>query len=118
LQWQCPRTRLPDVCTGSDGSIFYHPFLVSRLAGEGKLLDHVFADAEEDLVGSLPRECRMGHNLEASLPPIVGRDVAPDESPKSGHAVQGNAGRATSALEIARNPRSLNSQMASWIRSS
>jgi hypothetical protein len=52
----------------------------------------------------------MGHNLEASLPPIVGRDVAPDESPKSGHAVQGNAGRATSALEIARNPRSLNSK--------
>ena len=44
--------------------------------------DPVIADAEEDLVGSLPMECRMGHHF------IVGFDVERDETTKSSKAIQ------------------------------
>jgi hypothetical protein len=78
----------------SHGSIFLHSFLASRLACFGKLFGDFIADAEEDLVGSLPLECRMRHYSEALLgsytssPPVVGFDAALDERMKGREAVQ------------------------------
>jgi hypothetical protein len=47
LQEQRPRTRVRNAYAASHGSIFLHSFLAGRLAGDGKLLGDLIANAKK-----------------------------------------------------------------------